>query len=220
MLTSRKEGLPVGAFPRPDLVPYITQWSAEKSRAAPRVVVRRDGLGIGYAGERPYDRDGRGVLWNRVPSVPGKGRPEFGKVHDWRQVQAMERLLCQVCGRDADRNADGVLWLLGEDPNTPGSWPVPLTTTHPPLCISCAMQSIRLCPHLRKRYAALRVRAFDLWGIHGALYRQGASGPVAVETGVVAFGEPLINWMRAGQLVMCLREFTIIDLAAEEAEQK
>lgn len=220
MLTARKEPLPVGALPRPELVPYITQWSAEKPRVRPRVIVRRDGRGIGYADERTYDRDEHGVLWNRTPSLPGQGRPEFGKVHNWRQIQAMERLLCQVCGKPADRDEQGVLWLLGEDPNAPETWPARLTTTHPPLCVPCATWSIRLCPHLRKQYTALRVRAFERWGVHGALYRPGPRGPQAVDVGAVAFDEPLIHWVRAGQLVMRLRDFTIVDLAGEEAEHE
>ncbi|MFD7893462.1 hypothetical protein [Streptomyces sp. NPDC059743] len=175
-----------------------------------RVVAR--GRGIGYADERPYDRDTDGVLWTRVPSLPGKGRPEFGKVHALRQRRAMSELLCQICARPADRNAEGVLWIMGEDPDHPGSWPADLTTTHPPLCAPCALNSVRACPHLRSQYAVLRVRTCTPAGVQGALYRPGYPDPVPVDATGVSFDDPLIHWVRAGQLVMRLHDYTVTDL--------
>lgn len=71
---------------RSDPVPYIAEWSAERA-PGPRVVAKS--RGIGYADERPYDRDTDGVLWARVRSLPGRGRPQFGKVHALRQRRAM-----------------------------------------------------------------------------------------------------------------------------------
>lgn len=195
-------------------VPYIAERSAERA-PRPRVVAK--GRGIGYVDERPYDRDTNGVLWTRTPSLPGKGRPEFGKVHPLRQRRAMGELLCQVCARPADRDPSGVLWLLGENPDDPGSWPADLTTTHPPLCVACAHVSVRACPHLREQFVALRVRAFGLAGVRGALYRPGLPYPVAVDAVGITFDDPLIHWVRAGQLIMRLREFTIIDLETEYA---
>ncbi|MFE1959600.1 hypothetical protein [Streptomyces sp. NPDC059479] len=192
-------------------VPYITAWSAER---APAVRVVAKGRGIGYADERPYDRDTDGVLWTRAPSLPGKGRPQFGRVHVLRQRRAMGELLCQICAGPADRNADGVLWLLGEDPDDRRSWPSDLTTTHPPLCLPCASTSVRVCPHLRKRCVALRVTDFGLAGVQGALYGPGYPAPVLVDAAGVAFGDPRIHWVRAGQLIMRLLEFTVIDLEA------
>ncbi|MYZ40125.1 MULTISPECIES: hypothetical protein [unclassified Streptomyces] len=49
-----------------------------------------------------------------APSQPGRGRPEYGSVHSLRQRLAMGGLLCQICGKPADRNRDRVLWLLAE----------------------------------------------------------------------------------------------------------
>jgi hypothetical protein len=187
-------------------VPYITQWSGEQARQA-RVVQK--GRGVGYADELPLDRDERGVLWTRTPWRPGRGRPEFGRVHPARQRRAMSRLLCQVCGGAADRTAGGLLWLLGEDPADPGSWPDPLLTLHPPVCASCAVRAVRACPHLRGQHAVLRVRAFDLAGVRGALYRPGWPVPVVADVAGVGFDDPRIAWVRAGQLIVRLREFTV-----------
>jgi hypothetical protein len=96
---------------RPDVVPYIAKWSGEKTGLG-KIVQRKKREGIAYEKERSFDRDEHGVLWTRAPSEPGKGRAEFGKVHSLRQRVAMGALLCQVCGNRADRNEDGVLWLI------------------------------------------------------------------------------------------------------------
>lgn len=199
-------GRSLAVLPSADRVPYITKWSAEQGSGM-RVIRRR--RGIGYADERPRDRDERGVLWTRVPSLPGQGRPEFGRVHARRQRRAMTRLLCQVCGGPAGRDDRGVLWLIGEDPGDLASWPDPLLTLHPPVCAPCAGRSVRICPHLRAGYAVLRVRAFDLAGVRGALYRPGNPDPVAVDAVGVAFDDPLIRWVKAGQLIMRLQDFTV-----------
>ncbi|WP_030746653.1 hypothetical protein [Streptomyces sp. NRRL F-5135] len=214
-MRSSEANVPTIAPSRPAAeVPYIAKWSAEQ---APRMRVVTKGRGIGYADERPYGRDTDGVLWTRAPSQPGKGRPEFGKVHALRQRRAMLELLCQVCGRPADRTADGVLWLVSEDLHAMAPPPLDLTTTHPPLCVPCALRSVRACPHLRSRYVALRARTFAPAGVQGALHRPGHPSPTAVKATGVAFGDPLIHWVRAGQLIMRLREFTVVDLAPEAA---
>lgn len=144
-----------GALARPDVVPYIAKWTSE---VCPPAVVVANGRGIAYAREIPYDRDDDGVLWKRIAWSPGKGRPVFGQVHFLRQRRAMRRMLCQVCGGPADRNAQGALWLVGQDAGDRKTWGAALTTSHPPVCVPCAVTSVRACPHLRKRYVALRVR--------------------------------------------------------------
>jgi ferredoxin len=128
-------------------VPYITQWSGERP-ADVRVIQRRGRLA--YADERSHDRDTEGVLWRRIPSTPGRGKPRFGAVHAIRQRTAMAGLRCQVCGGPADRNEHGTLWLMGEDPDTPNSWPQGLETTQPSICLPCAVLAVRACPHLRQ----------------------------------------------------------------------
>ncbi|MDX6353356.1 MAG: hypothetical protein QOF98_259 [Streptomyces sp.] len=199
-------------FHRPELVPYITAWSSERP---PRSLVVATEKGIGYADEGPYDRDVDGVLWTRCAWGPGKGRPEFGKVHALRQRRAMRKLLCQVCGRPADRTADGLLWLITEDPGNPGSWPNPLTTTHPPVCLTCAKRAVRACPYLGSEYVAVRASEFAPAGVHGALYRPGAPKPVVTQIGGVEYSDPRIHWLRAGQLIVRLDRFTVVDLEAE-----
>ncbi|GAA3881443.1 hypothetical protein [Streptomyces sedi] len=193
-------------------VPYITQWTGERS-VRTEVVARRGRLA--YADERSYDRDTGGVLWRRAPSTPGKGKPKFGAVHPLRQRVALAGLLCQVCGSPADRNEDGVLWLMGEASDNPGDWPQGLETAHPPVCLPCATLSVRACPHLRARFVALRVRAWSLVGVQGALYQPSYNGPVLTGGTSIAFDDPDIDWIIASQLIASLDRFTFTDLEAE-----
>ncbi|MFE3741594.1 hypothetical protein [Streptomyces sp. NPDC059134] len=65
----------------------------------------------------------------------------------------------------------------------------------------------------------LRVRSFGPMGVRGSLYRPGYPFPVLVDAAGVAFDDPRIHWVRAGQLVMRLREFTVVDLEALRAEE-
>jgi hypothetical protein len=212
--TRNADRCPVGALALTDRVPYIALWSSEAVEQ-PIVATRRGRLA--YVDERPYDRDGSGILWRRVPSTPGKGRPQYGKVHFLRQRLAMDGLLCQVCGRSARADAaddDGVLRLLGEDPDDPASWPEEMVTGHPPVCLPCAWQSVRACPHLRERYAAVRVRRFALSGVHGVLYAPAFPRPVALDVGGLDFGDDRMPWMQAAQLMVRLDDFRSVDLEA------
>ncbi|WP_232789010.1 hypothetical protein [Streptomyces odonnellii] len=202
---------PVGRHP---VVPYIACWSSEHQ--PPGALVVRGG-GIAYADEGPYERDDMGVLWKRIGISPGKGRPEFGNVHFLRQRRAMRKLLCQVCGGPSDRTDDGTLWVVGEDADEPELHKPGYVTTHPPLCVPCAVISVGACPHLRTSYAALRVRTFVLAGVHGALYQPGGLYPVVYDAGGVAFESWRLGWVLASQLIMELLEFTVVDLDAEHA---
>src|SRR2546430_4416991 len=91
-------------------IPYITSWSTEQP--LPTTVIERPWSGIGYVDETLADRDEHGVLWQRVPSRPGRGRAELGRVHPLRQRRAMRRLLCGVCAGPPDRTEQGTLWLI------------------------------------------------------------------------------------------------------------
>jgi hypothetical protein len=195
-------------------VPYVTRWSGEQDGPMP-MVVRRDRRGIAYANERRYDRDENGVLWMRTLSEPGKGRPQFGKIHSLRQRLAMGRLLCQVCGGPADWNADGVLWLIDAAPDDPSLGRGPEHTAHPPVCLPCARTSLRLCPHLRRASVAIRVRDVAPAGVSGAVYVPAHPKPVAVDAMDFRDGDPRLAWMLGSQLIMELRDFTVIDLEAE-----
>jgi hypothetical protein len=194
-------------------VPYITLWTSEGTERP--LVVQRGHEGIGYADERPDDRDPRGVLWARCSSHQGMGRPEFGKVHALRRREAMRELLCRMCGEPACGQQAGVLWLLSPEECDPGRPPARIETVTPPVCPPCARVSVTLCPHLRKGYVALRARSFDVIGVFGARYRPGPHGLQLEGAQRAAYGRPEIQWTRASKLVMRLRRYTLIDLAAE-----
>jgi hypothetical protein len=200
---------PGGSRAEPRVVaPYVTAWSTE--RELPYQVVERRGFGIGYADETVLDRDSRGVLWRRAPSCHRQGRPEFGKVHPFRQRRAMRRLLCQVCAGPADRTEDGVLWLLPDLRTDWAAWPEGMAAVEPPVCLPCVQTSVRLCPALRKRAALVRVRECRVVGVRGALYQGGPVFPVAFADTTVSFGDPAIHWVRAANLVRELRGCTIL----------
>jgi hypothetical protein len=188
---------------RPTAVPYVTAWTSEQYLSAE--VVERPGWGIGYRDEMPTDRDESGVLWYQSPSHQGAGRPRFGDVHPLRQRRAMRRLLCQVCAGPADRNQDGVLWLMRDHREDWDRWPEGMAEVEPPICAPCVRMSMRLCPALRKGAVAVRVRECPIVGVRGALYRIGEAGPVAVGDAVVGFEDPAIRWVRAVGLVRQLR---------------
>jgi hypothetical protein len=204
--TDRESG---GSRAEPRVIaPYVTAWSTE--REPPCQVVERRGFGIGYADETVLDRDSRGVLWRRMPSRHRQGRPEFGKVHPFRQRRAMRRLLCQVCAGPADQTDDGVLWLLPDLRGDWSAWPDGMAAVEPPVCVRCVQTSVRLCPALRNGAALIRVRDCPVVGVRGALYRSGAVSPVATAETIVSFRNPAIRWVRAANLVRELRGCTIL----------
>ncbi|HEV2781829.1 MAG TPA: hypothetical protein VGX25_20780 [Actinophytocola sp.] len=187
-------------------VPYITTWSAELP--APTTVIERP-WGIGYLDETLGDRDEHGVLWPRMPSRPGHGRPQYGKVHPLRQRRAMRRLLCGICAGPPDRTEDGVLWLVMDYRDDWPGWPEGMGVTEPPVCLPCARLSVRACPALRRGYVAVRVRHSFVGGVYGVRYHRGR----AVEDTLVAFDDPAIRWTRAAQLVRELSGCTIVSMA-------
>lgn len=160
------------------------------------------------------DRDFRGVLWTRLPSQPGKGRPEFGKVHTLRQRLAMEQLRCQVCGGPSDRSEEGVLWLHTEDPAaTAALGNEGIVTENPPVCVPCLREAVEKCPRLRREHTVLRVREFEPAGVSGVLYRPSLQ-PYAVEAASVAYDDPHIRWLCAGKLLHRLTRYSAVDLDA------
>ncbi|MEV7683304.1 hypothetical protein AB0O64_32890 [Streptomyces sp. NPDC088341] len=200
---------------RPDVVPYITAWSAE--RIPPPLVTARPRLGIAYADEDLYDRDQEGVLWARSLLKQGQGQPEFGRVHPLRQRQAMRRMLCQVCAGPADRNEQGWLWLLSDYRGDWPGWPELMGSPHPPLCLPCAGKSVRVCPSLRGRFVAVRVKEPRITGVLGARYlpHDPLLGPVEQVT--LHYRDPAVRWVVASQLLARLHGCTFVDLEAELA---
>lgn len=186
------------------IAPYITSWNAEQD--SPYKLVERPG-GIGYADELLCDRDARGVLWQRAAVRHGVGKPEFGKVHPLRQRRAMRQLLCQVCAGPADRNDDGVLWLLRDYRSDWQGWPEGMGCNEPPICIPCVTTSLCLCPALRRGAVAVRAREFEVAGVRGALYRAGT-----VEEASLSYDDPDVRWLVASALIRELRGCTFVPL--------
>lgn len=195
---------------RTAIAPYITSWSNEPSLSPP--VLARLGLGVYYADELLTDRDSHGVLWQRAGMQHGVGRPEFGRVHPLRQRRAMRKLLCQVCAEPADRNIDGVLWLLRDYRDDWACWPEGMGCVEPPVCASCIPISMRLCPALRRGAVVVRVREFPISGIRGALYRYGQAGLVAAEDATLPYEDPEVRWLVASALVRELKDCTVLPL--------
>jgi hypothetical protein len=200
------------ALIRAGLVPYITSWSGERPSRTP--VVANGSRGIAYQRERRSDRDAHGVLWTRCVRAPGVGEPEFGKVHPYRQRQAMRQLLCQVCGRPADRTEQGILWLMGEPER---AWSGKDSTGQPPVCLRCAGPASRVCPHLRRGLLAMRVRHAPIVGVWGLLHRAGRHGPVGVGAAALGYDDPRVRMLQARQLMRDLRDCTVVDLEEELA---
>jgi hypothetical protein len=200
-------------------VPFIAAWSGE-TFDSPRLIWRGSGR-IGYANERPRDRDAFGVLWRRATNKPGVGKPVYGKVHHARQRRAMGGLLCQVCAKPTRPEAtdDGVLFLLGRDEYEYDPWPAPIDTTHPPVCVGCATLAVRLCPHLRGNYVAVRCRSPRLYGVNGILHSasagprplQDAAGPIKT----VSYNSPRRGLIQAAQSVVRLDRYKLVDLEPE-----
>lgn len=198
---------------RPEIVPYVTKWSAE-SVPEPTLAFA-GGDGIAYVGETPADRDDRGVLWRRQGEAQGEGKAQYGKVHGPRQRKVMQELLCQVCGEPADRDDRGVLWLLEDNRADWKNWPENLLTVHPPVCLPCARQAVDQCPHLRGNCVAVRVAESDVCAVYGMLYSPAGLRPTPLNFDVIAYTGWASPWVLAGQLVRGLNGCTLVDIRAE-----
>lgn len=194
-------------------MPYVGSWTGEDLLLGG--VIQRPGGGIAYADETLIDRDEWGVLWARCASRIGVGKPLFEKLHPLRQRRAMVRLLCQVCAQPADRNKDGHLWLLPEQPSYEPQWPEGVPVTLPPLCVPCARLSVRMCPALRPKYIAVRAHS-RVCGVSGVAFRPGSRPyEVALEDTddvVVYHADPTVRWLLATQRARSLHGCRAVDL--------
>ncbi|MFD0343995.1 hypothetical protein ACFVH0_35915 [Streptomyces sp. NPDC127117] len=160
-------------------VPYVVMWDSEQGVPERELTVdMKHQPRLAYRGDpRPSDRDGSGVLWARVSSSPGIGRPLYDCMHPSRQYETMFGLRCQVCRGPASKTPAGWLFLDWRKPGDPPTWPEGSRTIQPPLCELHARQAVAQCPHLgRGDHVALRVRSPRLWGAAGALYTLTAQG--------------------------------------------
>ncbi|MFJ3339378.1 hypothetical protein [Streptomyces sp. NPDC086766] len=192
-------------------VPYIAAWSSE-TVPLPRVLAGPGGIGlVGHA------RDTDGVLWRPFGLRAGVGRPEYGTVHGPRQRRCMRRLLCQVCGGPADRDEQGVLWLLEDNRGEPG-WPEQEMTTHPPVCSPCVALAADVCPHLRSKVVAVRVRRPVVDAVYGQRYFSERDAPIPGRRDVVLLGDPAARWVIGGRLAASLMDATVVGLPELRAE--
>lgn len=197
------------------VVPYVALWSTED--VLPGRVIEGIHGGIDYADGSIADRDEYGVLWARIASRPGQGRPVFHQMHPLRQRRAMRRLLCQVCGQPADRTGQGHLWLLAatwqaEAPD----WPEGVVNPYPPVCTPCARLSTRLCPPLRRGHLAVRAHS-TIYGVIGVRFcstnRYALVAPSPRDDSMpAAYTDPAARWTLATQMARLLNHCSPVDL--------
>ncbi|MFH8336983.1 hypothetical protein [Streptomyces sp. AM6-12] len=155
-------------------------------------------------------RDLDGVLWEVREGTP-TGPPAYtAELHPARQREAMESLLCAGCRRAADRDEQGVLWLIPRLGAPAGTCWEDVRSAIPPMCAACAELAPRACPVLRDGHITLRVREAELIGVRGTLYPRpdepGAPDPDAL----VAYDSPDLAYVVARQAVRELRHVTVV----------
>jgi hypothetical protein len=185
-------------------VPYAAAWSAETVTVR-GLTVRPDGAGLGYRDEVPGDRDRHGVLWSRMRTAPGEGRPNYRAMHAYRQRHTMLNLLCQICGTPADRSSQGWLFLTERpaDGEASEDWPEGALSTKPPVCRPCAELAVRHCPHLTDP-VTVRSRKPRVWGVFGGFFTPTATGRLEMspEDANLPYGDPASRWFLASQLII------------------
>ncbi|MDX2681122.1 hypothetical protein [Streptomyces soliscabiei] len=196
-------------------VPWISPWSSEAARDRPIVQRRLGGPGIGYVDEHHTDRRD-GVLWVRVPATPGRGTPRFAGVHALRQRQALDRMLCQVCGGLCERPDGRYLFLIHSTSGRPIAEGE--RTAAPPVHEACAREAIRDCPHLRRGWTAALVTGVPSWGVAGVLYdrvtlqpRPGPSDGSGLEY-VSYDDDSQLRWVLAAREVIALYGVEPVDV--------
>ncbi|MGW7007300.1 hypothetical protein ACWGCW_31975 [Streptomyces sp. NPDC054933] len=193
-------------------VPYITRWTYER-QIVPDLVVRtsRKGRWLTYADGDLYDRDHGGALWVRQAVAPGKGSADFSTVHSLRQRRAVSHLLCQVCGMSTlEEDCERQLYLLHAADGRPiqdGE-----LTSAPPVCTTCALEAVEVCPALRKGHVAAWVGHAPTWGVAGVLYDPGTLRPVSSGLVNVPYTSPRIRWTIARREIVSLRHCTPVNL--------
>ncbi|MGP3950926.1 hypothetical protein [Streptomyces sp. 7N604] len=203
-------------------VPFIAPWSSEDTIRG-TIVLRRGvgGEGIGYADEDGSADRRNDTLWVRVPAVRGIGRARLAGVHALRQRQCMTHMLCQVCGESTfGRPDERHLFLVrGDQPIAEGE-----KTATPPVHESCAAESVRDCPHMRKGAVTSLVEYAPSWGVAGIVYDPQTLQPLPCDNDdgleFVAYGDPRIRWTLAAREVVTLHGCTTVnlnDLAAQAA---
>jgi hypothetical protein len=220
MPAARQPAADSGVAGRPQLiwgpkklpVPFAAAWSREQPDIS-RLIARPFGAGLAYSDERPEDRDEHGVLWARIPSAPGSGRPVFEAMHSVRQREALLHRLCQVCGEPAERNEQGWLFLSQYTRLTRemGDAADQGFTSKPPICPPCARLAVELCPHLTDP-VVIRSANPRVWGVSGGFYipnHDAKAIPYPADENLPYRQRPdLEKWFLASQLVVHLTKCT------------
>ncbi|MEU8528861.1 hypothetical protein AB0C77_25225 [Streptomyces sp. NPDC048629] len=196
----------------------MTSWSNEDEIHTP--IIQR-GNGIAYR-DPVWDhhaRDGSLVLWRQQKLAQGKGKPVWMGIHFARLRRAMDRLLCQVCAQPAEDTERGTLFLTGNTPRGPIKDRE--LTTHPPVCLPCAAESVAKCPHLLRGFVAARVAEVRPWGVGGTRYVPGllSSRPMPLpEPERMSYDDDRIGWMHASHPFVELLGCRPVDLTEELLE--
>ncbi|MFI5986976.1 hypothetical protein ACIBEA_39700 [Streptomyces sp. NPDC051555] len=200
--------------------PFISSRSTELALPAP-LIVRPDLLcigdgvvGLGYADERPEDRDRDGGLWARVATdLTGGGVVENALPHPYRHRHLMGERLCQVCAQGPARNDDGAyLFVVPSGPldltTAPANWGEGFLEPNPPVCLADAAASATGCPSLGLA-TAVWVRYPTLYGVRGMSYRP--RGGVLEEAGrrLARYETNALAWVVAQQMYRRLKGVTV-----------
>lgn len=209
----------VATLPSGPPVPFITARTGEELVSRHLLVVRPDGMGVGYRQETPADRDAHRVLWVRSSPPDAEARPCWRKVHPIRQREVMLGMRCQVCAGPPSRTSRGLLFLHKERPDADRRWwPNSELTSHPPLCLPCAAVAVRYCG-FAATVRAVRVRKPRIHGVFGITFtadRHGNLEPLAGDDGQCAYSDAVKRrWTVALQVVAQLNRCTPVDLDEE-----
>lgn len=194
-------------------VPWITRWTGEldPERFEYGAEVNRDGQWRITYPDNKNVRDRRGILWQRE-GIGRKGEPMWADVSTYRQRAAMQRGLCQVCGKDAGPPPWHFLIPRdGMEQFDDQTW----LTMQAPVCDGCVPLAIKLCPALKRvGYQLLKVVDYDLWGVLGQVTYRDEKGRFnrfqsAVSFDTRDYGEFRLGHILAQQLVVSFDKFVI-----------
>ncbi|MBZ4321434.1 hypothetical protein [Streptomyces huiliensis] len=79
-------------IPRPTVVPYVVRRTSELSAFEDALTMEWSPSPRTWKDPLPGERDDHGVLWARVPSSPGVGRPVYDEMHVGRQSECMRNI--------------------------------------------------------------------------------------------------------------------------------
>ncbi|MFD7646725.1 MULTISPECIES: hypothetical protein [Streptomyces] len=201
------------SLPVPYVVPLFETFGPPVSEFC--VEVTRKGPRIAYTFPTPADRDEYGNLWGRAYENRDVPNVSFESMHPDRQRQCMRDMLCQVCAKPADKNAEGWLFLDWPRDDSPKRWPERSVTAMPPLCVPCAETSLTHCPHLRQDgTVVLRVRKPLLCGVSGSVWQINTHGEweeISNRDIYAPFSKPRLPGLIATRLYRMLLGVTVTD---------